>query len=713
MAVAASREEPYWVSQRLPYGAAALVTVAAILSAWPLYLESSFPYLALGLVVIGTPASMYFRAAGVNRRLLNMSIVGVSLVFIFSMLTRMQLPGTGDLFRYAMSVDDRAAVAFVIQMFVIVAMFRSFSLLTDRDLTLTIVPALSIILLSSIVVPGPGVVISLIAFLLGALYLLAFDHQQTEAQRAQAGRLLAPGLRRSLLAASIAAAGAILVPAMLVATIAFGWINLPRAVMLRYRNYVPYVITSRILQIAAPAWIVPSESIVLGSGLPQRSNVVFLAESRESALWRATTLDTYDGRGWANKGRAHRRDRLRFEGDSWLAPSKDPGIRAGVPTSPLKQTFHLEVPMQGILITAYEPQALKGPLTRPRVSDSSVLTNITPLRGGAVYRAVSLRKAAPGAAAYRPGVTLSEAERKRYLQLPEITYRTRRLARQIAAGERDDLHRALALRAYLGTKYVYHPRVSPPRGNVDYVDYFLFNMDGAYCDYFASAMAVLARVNGIPARVVTGFASDEEDEETGWWLVREKHAHSWTEVFIEGYGWLELDPSPAAGSEPSLLERAQKGWTAVARRLKTWALAPWRALVAIPGWRWKVPAAAAALAALVLAIAYLRRAKVPPLPRGGDGRQFREYVRRCYDRMCRWLEAWGMPKPPGATASEYALSLAQAVGAEAAPMREIIGAYLMAEYSGHQTGLAEARGVAERLRAVLAMRRLLRRRRAE
>ena len=93
MAIAAARERSYWAEQWLPYGAVMLINIAAVLSAWPLYLQASFPYLALALIVFGTPASMYLRAAGVNRRLLNISIVGVSLAFIFMMLTRMGLPG--------------------------------------------------------------------------------------------------------------------------------------------------------------------------------------------------------------------------------------------------------------------------------------------------------------------------------------------------------------------------------------------------------------------------------------------------------------------------------------------------------------------------------------------------------------------------------------------------------------------------------------------
>ena len=717
MAIATPREQSYWTSQRLPYGAAALVTVAAIFSAWPLYVLPGFGYLALVLTVAGTPVSMYFRAARVNRRLLNLGIVGISLVFIVNMVTNMQLQGAGgSLVHAALYVEDRDAVAVVIQMFITVAMFRSFSLLTDRDLTLTIIPALSTILLASVVVSGAGVVVSMLLFFLGALYLLAFDHQEAWASDAQAGNLLAQGRRRSLLAAASAALWLVLVPIIFAATIVFGWINLPRAVMMRYRNYLPYVIMRKVIQVAAPAWIAPSESIRLGSGPSQRDNVLFRVESTEAALWRAATVDTYDGRGWGPEpGHKRHRERLVSQQDGWIVPSQDPGIRAGVPAVELSQTYHLLVPMFGVLVAAYEPKVVRGPSSPPHVSDSAVVTIPKPLTSGTVYRVVSLRKTAPGAAVYKKAVTLSPEERRRYLQLPDIPARTRRLALKVTAPERDELHRALALRAYLESKYVYRETVTPPpsREGVDFVDYFLFRMDGAYCDYFSSALAVMARINGIRCRVVTGFRSDEEDPQTGWWVVREKHAHSWVEAFIDGYGWLELDPSPQLGSRPSIVETVQKSLSNVFQRAKRAALAPFRALVATPGWWWKLPAVLCALAFVFFAVRYLLRGKPPPLPQGADAEQLRHYVRRSYDRMCRWLREWGFPKSPGATATEYGASLSRALGPHAEPMRDVIRVYLTAEYGGRAPGVADARGVAQRLEEVLAARKMLLRRAAE
>jgi transglutaminase-like putative cysteine protease len=697
----------------LPYAASALVTIAAIFSAWPLYLLSFFPYLALSLVIIGTPTSMYLRAVGAGRRLLNITIIGLGLIFTYTMLDRMPLQAAGsNLVQVALSVDDRQAMAFVVHMFVTVAMFRSFLLLTDRDLTLTIVPALSTILLASITVAGAWVVVSLLLFLLGALYLLAFDHQQLLARQVQGGRLLAPGRRRSLLATAIAAMWLVCVPAIFAAAIVFGYINVPRMVMLRYRNYLSYAAVNWVLRVAAPIWIEPVGSLRLGSGLPQGREIMFWVASLDNALWRCTTLDVYTGEGW-QRSRWERYEPLARRGSQCLVPARDFGTIAGVPGTDLRQTFRLAVPMQGLLVGAYEPRAIIGPVVRARVSGASVLTNL-PMRGGTIYTVISRRKQPPGAAVYRAGVELPPDQCARYLALPSIPERTRRLALRIARPERDDLHRALALRAYLESKYVYRERVKPPPDDRDAVDYFLFHMDGGYCDYFSSALAVLARLDGIPARVVTGYRSDEEDERTGEWVVRQKHAHSWVEVFLKGYGWLELDPSPSPGRQPSLLEQMQKTFASAGRRIKRALAAPFHALLATPGWWWKSAAGLAALVLAAMGVVALRRERVPPLPRiGRDLHEVAElsaYVRRAYRRMCEWLAKWGWPKPAGATATEYGLLLARDLGADAEPMRQVIGAYLAAEYGGRRVQAAQARDVRLRLLAILARRKALLRR---
>ena len=87
-------------------------------------------------------------------------------------------------------------------------------------------------------------------------------------------------------------------------------------------------------------------------------------------------------------------------------------------------------------------------------------------------------------------------------------------------------------------------RPTPPDER-DWVDYFLFDAQRGYCDDFASAMVVMLRAQGIPARWVQGYAGGTLDPDTGLWVVRESVAHSWVEVYFPTYGWQRFEPTPA------------------------------------------------------------------------------------------------------------------------------------------------------------------------
>lgn len=149
--------------------------------------------------------------------------------------------------------------------------------------------------------------------------------------------------------------------------------------------------------------------------------------------------------------------------------------------------------------------------------------------------------------------TLREAERSYpqwakdlYLQLPEgLTDDVRQLARDIAGGERNAYDKAKAIEGYLrGYPVDYKIKETPP--GRDTVQYFLFDARRGYFDYHASAMVVMLRAQGVPARLAVGFAVDEadRDEETGSYLVRDRNSYTWTEVYFPGYGWIPFNPSP-------------------------------------------------------------------------------------------------------------------------------------------------------------------------
>ncbi len=142
---------------------------------------------------------------------------------------------------------------------------------------------------------------------------------------------------------------------------------------------------------------------------------------------------------------------------------------------------------------------------------------------------------------------------------PEITQRTRALARQITAGLTNNYDKAVAIEHWLENNATYTLVLADP-GSQEAVDFFLFDRKKGHCEYFASAFAVLARAVEIPARNVNGFLGGEWNEYQSYVAVRAGDAHSWDEVYFPGKGWVTFDPTPPA--ELDVLGRGGDGWRA-------------------------------------------------------------------------------------------------------------------------------------------------------
>jgi protein-glutamine gamma-glutamyltransferase len=138
---------------------------------------------------------------------------------------------------------------------------------------------------------------------------------------------------------------------------------------------------------------------------------------------------------------------------------------------------------------------------------------------------------------------------ERYLQLPKLDSRISVLARDMAGRGTTDLQRARAVERRLRTDYGYTLEL-PDHELADPLAYFLFTRKKGYCEYFASAMTVLLRTLGIPARLATGFQNGEYNPLSELWLVRASDAHTWVEAWIPGHGWTTFDPTPPDPNPP-------------------------------------------------------------------------------------------------------------------------------------------------------------------
>lgn len=135
------------------------------------------------------------------------------------------------------------------------------------------------------------------------------------------------------------------------------------------------------------------------------------------------------------------------------------------------------------------------------------------------------------------------------LQMPrEGNQRARELAqswRQEAGNPRDIVQRALAM--FRDEEFFY--TLEPPLNRGDIVDDFLFRTRSGFCEHYAGAFVFLMRAAGVPARVVTGYLGGELNEYSNYLVVRQSDAHAWAEVWLEGEGWVRVDPTAAISPE--------------------------------------------------------------------------------------------------------------------------------------------------------------------
>lgn len=132
----------------------------------------------------------------------------------------------------------------------------------------------------------------------------------------------------------------------------------------------------------------------------------------------------------------------------------------------------------------------------------------------------------------------------RYLQLPpEITQRTLELSRQITTGLDNPYDIASTIVSYLRTKITYRDTLPPVPSGQEPLDWMLFDLQQGFCNYYASAMVIMLRSLGIPARLAVGYAQGERVLQENVYLVRQRDAHAWPEVFFPSIGWVEFEPT--------------------------------------------------------------------------------------------------------------------------------------------------------------------------
>ncbi len=297
---------------------------------------------------------------------------------------------------------------------------------------------------------------------------------------------------------------------------------------------------------------------------------------------RGQSLDRYDGTTWRKTTARRRQLQTDVDGRLRLAARRDPLDVPGVQV----QEVYLE-PMLGtprVLFAPPQPAAFERPSNalealRPGqwrfFADEAGDVSLTgPPAVAIVYTAFSDPRPVDAEAMRASGTDDPEWVRDLYLPLPPQQEGVQALARSLAEGAANRYDLALRVEAALKDGWTYS--LSSSHGDQDpLADFLLHNREG-HCEYFASAMVVLLRLQGVPARIVNGFYGGVSNEYGDYVALRRADAHSWVEVHFPGLGWATFDPTPASALD---LRSATSWWKGVSDAIDATKLAWYRWVV--------------------------------------------------------------------------------------------------------------------------------------
>ncbi|CAM4194191.1 DUF4129 domain-containing protein [Paenibacillus alkaliterrae] len=314
---------------------------------------------------------------------------------------------------------------------------------------------------------------------------------------------------------------------------------------------------------------------LLGGGFEYDYSPMMTVSTSHRSYWRGESKSIYTGDGWVD-GDAEADDITRVQKGVELSSFDEPPAAGSIqvdqivtmirkdsypvlfaasPVAKVNWVGNDKAPIPNGLIWmpgSLELRLLDWSVQYENYPKAYSLTSSVPVLDEAALR--SSQAGWPGSA--------NAARNAFYLQLPDtLPARVKELAEEVTSEGTNDYDRAKLLEAYLQLNYSYNnkPDESKLTGtSVDFVDRFLFELQEGYCDYFSTSMAVMARSLGLPARWVKGFAPGalpvsaygppeeymgEELNPTGagTYTVRNSDAHSWVEIYFEGFGWIPFE----------------------------------------------------------------------------------------------------------------------------------------------------------------------------
>ncbi|MFN8531462.1 MAG: DUF3488 and transglutaminase-like domain-containing protein [Anaerolineae bacterium] len=274
--------------------------------------------------------------------------------------------------------------------------------------------------------------------------------------------------------------------------------------------------------------------------------IMMYVSSPSWSYWRGYAYDSFDGTHWSQSNPAILRRHADLMTGSFIldnAPTRETFV----------QSFYIVQNMPNIVWTGGSPNELFFPVEEIAIDATGGLRVGESMSVGTVYSVVS--QIEQHDTAVLRAVDFANVKRafgmSAYLQLPDNTsQRTLDLAHTLGDNAETTYDAIIAVRDYLLNNYPYdyYPPPQPPETNA--VDQFLFVDRRGVCEHFTSAMIVLLRALGIPARFVVGYGSGDYNPITNYYEVRANDAHAWVEVYFPSQGWVAFDPTPGWTAQP-------------------------------------------------------------------------------------------------------------------------------------------------------------------
>ncbi|MGE0274910.1 MAG: DUF3488 and DUF4129 domain-containing transglutaminase family protein [Nitrospiraceae bacterium] len=280
--------------------------------------------------------------------------------------------------------------------------------------------------------------------------------------------------------------------------------------------------------------------VELAEGAPQTNGPLYL---------RGMTYDRYNGTSWTNN--LINRRSLTEKPQGLFTARADAG-RSPIPASQeVEQHILLEALDISVLFAVPQALTIAGDFVTVQSDAAGVLYVPFPSSGRIQYRVRSRAPLIHPTDVATAGLHYPEFIQRQYLQLPALSPAIARLAQDVIRSGRTPHESVLLIKRHLLENYRYSLDMESGRSPHPLED-FLFTRKTGYCEHYASAMVVMLRSIGIPARLVTGFLASEWNQFGRYYTVRQRDAHAWVEVYFPNSGWITFDPTPAQAADPAV-----------------------------------------------------------------------------------------------------------------------------------------------------------------